>query len=378
MLLGDLPRDPEVGNATMKHGLSKEVEMYTIPQKFRSPELSSGRLSVSICYPHLDPDDGVIYADLACWMLQKKYRHAYPVSVENSTDLNQGVEMKIFHNPDLQVGTSQINVNLSVLGEQVDQLVFVLNQLDDFLDFDQSKTAFVIEHDQVEIARFPFDFSTIGREDSVVLAVFDRDKLTWGFPGIAVRNIDLVMHDFEFGDRPTPFTESLDSDFPSALGLQGPDHLSDEELFHLLKWGPEGFLRNVKPNHLKRMSLKQGEEILAHYRDALSNEDMIPVRVKLMKALMKMGVDWAASISEEAGRMAHLEDKIDELILVAHWKKSWARVISKTLSNENLIAYASSSKMKADYLYILEPRRCLLELVSDSLKAQVLEQDLGL
>lgn len=353
--------------------------MYTTPQKFRSPGLTGGRLSVSICYPHTDPnDDAVIYADVACWMLQKKYRHAYPVSVENMRDLSQGVEMEIFHVPDLGVGTSQIDINLSVLGEQVDQLVFVLNQLDDFLDFDQSKTSFVISHDKVEIARFPFDLSTIGRENSIVVAVFDRNELTWGFPGIAVRNIELVMHDLEFGDGPTSFTENLDSNFPSALGLQGPDHLSDDKLFHLLKWGPEGFLRKVKPNHLKRMSLKQGEEILAHYRNALINDDIIPARIKIMKTLMKLGVDWAASISEEAGRMPHFSDKMDELIMVAHWRKSWARVISKTLSNENLIAYASSSKKKADYVYILEPRRCLLELVSDSLKAHVLEQDLGL
>lgn len=38
-------------------------------------------------------------------------------------------------------------------------------------------------------------------------------------------------------------------------------------------------------------------------------------------------------------------------------------------ANKSLITYASCDLL-ADYLYILAPRRCLLELVSDSLKAR--------
>jgi len=356
--------------------------MHTTPQKFGPPGLSSGFFSVSISHPDLDDDDHVKYAELACWVLRGKHRHCYPVSVGNVENRTQGIEMEIFRDSVMGMGTglaaSLIRIDLDKLGREADQLVFVLNQLGNFQNFDPNQTCLILSKDDVEFARFSLDLSTIGREGSLVLAVFDRDKATFGFPGIAVHDIDLVMHDLGDEGLPTLLTLALNSDFPSALGLQGPDTLDDDELFHLLKWGPEGFLRQVKTHHLARMSFEQGVEILAHYREALSNEDIIPVRIKLMKALMKMGVDWAASISEEAERMEHLADKIDELILVAHWKKSWARVISKTLSNENLIAYASSSKMKADYLYILEPRRCLLELVSDSLKAQVLEQDLGL
>lgn len=356
--------------------VKKENMMHTTLEKFRSPVLTGGSMSVNICYPKDDPDDDVD-ASLACWTLNKKHQHAYPVSGENVMDLSQGMTLSFLHNSELSVGASLINIDLKKLGEDADQLVFVLNDLDAFLELDGSNTFLEIWHEQVKIARIRLDLSTIGSEGSVILAVFDRYQLSWGFPGIAVHDVDLVMHDFEYGDLPAPFTREINSNFPSALGLQGPDQMSDRELLHAIKWGPAGFLRKVKSSHLEWMSLKQGEEILAHYREALSNEDIIPVRINIMKTLMKLGVDWAASISEEVGQLPHLEDKMDELIRVAHSHKAWARVITRTLSNQSLIAYASCT-MKADYLYILEPRKCLMNLISESLRAQTLEQDLGL
>lgn len=206
---------------------------------------------------------------------------------------------------------------------------------------------------------------------SYVLGILEKTDEGWyvGAPGITITHpIDLWL-----GSKGALQTmKGWNSGLPNALldpvGPLDPKHYS-----HWLAHGRPEKLDKLYQDIgvIRGTGLATGilKNLMTSWEDSALND----CRQRLVEKLLADGANWGMLIGESPGKLSAL----DRIVEMHSRFPNWCRLFLAEVDDSAVLAYASTPA-RGDTLYALDPRRCLLDCVSEATRAASLERELGL
>lgn len=372
------------------------------------PELASGSLLFTLT--HEQGVNSSVYFTMGCFLLDDsgKLNDAYhDFASYTLTRARGGVYMTGMEG----VAERHIGVDTDIVPERYSKLLFVMSMRS--AESHQLKKLHKLtltvnkrgknERRQKTLLEVNFNPKMLDGETSIVLGCLDLKTLSFGAAGIACnegfeRLSEYLLTSNELNvvegiapDDDLELTECIHSsnELMNALGSSYPNCLdvdinvpmtADEQIHHLV-WGTAALVEQILAIHYTPvLAQERGIEILTRCRAAWAPPALFVSHEMLIRRLMEDGVDWYASCKNgKVDSPLSMNDKIANLLENASSNTPWERAVLSALSDEVMIEYLSGvSQKKADTVYRLAPRECMLNFVSEKMRVAQLEADMGL